>query len=258
MKTVLKTEALTMRFGGVTAVDDISIEIPENEIYAIIGPNGAGKTTIFNMITGAYAPTGGKVRFLGEDITAKNPAYITKTGIARTFQNIRLFKDLTVFENVIIAKHLHLKSSLFEAVFRFVKYPKEEKLFIEETNELLNALEIFDLKDAVSSSLSYGKQRRLEIARALATRPKALLLDEPAAGMNPQETIELKNFIERLRDEFNLTILMIEHHMDLVMDISKFIYVMDFGINIASGTPSEIRKNKKVIESYLGSGDYGA
>jgi branched-chain amino acid transport system ATP-binding protein len=247
-----------MRFGGVTAVNDISIEIPENEIYAIIGPNGAGKTTIFNMITGAYAPTGGGVFFMGENITAKNPAYITKTGIARTFQNIRLFKDLTVFENVIIAKHLRLKSNLFEAVFRFPKYRKEEKRFIEETYELLNALGIYNLKDAVSSSLPYGKQRRLEIARALAASPKALLLDEPAAGMNPQETIELKNFIERIRADFNLTILMIEHHMDLVMDISKFIYVMDFGINIAAGTPDEIRANKKVIESYLGSGDYGS
>jgi branched-chain amino acid transport system ATP-binding protein len=255
---MLEAQNLTMRFGGVTAVDSLSLSVPDGEIIALIGPNGAGKTTVFNMITGAYAPTAGKVFFQGSDITAKNPSFIAKQGIGRTFQNIRLFKGLSVFENVITAKHLHLKSNLFQAIFRIKGlsgYPEEEKRMVEETNDLLEKLGLIDLKDAVSTSLPYGKQRRLEIARALATDPKLLLLDEPAAGMNPQETIELARFIERIRDEFKLSVLLIEHHMDLVMDISKTIYVMDFGLNIATGTPSEIQGNKKVIEANLGSGD---
>jgi branched-chain amino acid transport system ATP-binding protein len=255
---LLTTDNLIMRFGGVTAVNELSIAVPEHEIIALIGPNGAGKTTAFNMISGVYTPTSGKIYFGGEDITMKKPSDIAKMGIARTFQNIRLFKDLSVFENVIIAMHVHLRSNLFQSIFRipgFSPYAKEEKELVERTEMLLEKVGLLDLKDAVSTSLPYGKQRRLEIARALATQPKLLLLDEPAAGMNPQETIELSEFIYSIRDEFELTVFMIEHHMDLVMDISKRIDVLDFGIPIASGSPGEIQNNKRVIEAYLGSGD---
>jgi branched-chain amino acid transport system ATP-binding protein len=247
-----------MRFGGVVAVNQLNIEVPEHEIIALIGPNGAGKTTAFNMISGVYTPTEGTISFGGVDITGKKPSYIAKLGVARTFQNIRLFKDLTVFENVIIAMHLHLNSNLFQSIFRvpgLSPYLKEEKEFIARAEMLLEKVGLLELKDAVSTSLPYGKQRRLEIARALATQPKLLLLDEPAAGMNPQETRELTEFIFQIRDEFGLTIFMIEHHMDLVMDISKRIYVLDFGIPIASGTPDEIQGNKRVIDAYLGSGE---
>jgi branched-chain amino acid transport system ATP-binding protein len=255
---LLTTQDIVMRFGGVTAVNKLSIEVPEHEIVALIGPNGAGKTTAFNMISGLYTPTSGKIYFGGKDITGKKPSDIAKTGIARTFQNIRLFKDLSVFDNVIIAMHVHLKSNLFQSVFRIPglsPYLKEEKELIEKTEMLLEKVGLLDLKDAVSTSLPYGKQRRLEIARALATQPKLLLLDEPAAGMNPHETIELSEFICSIREEFGLTVFMIEHHMDLVMDISKRIYVLDFGIPIASGSPEEIQNNKRVIEAYLGSSD---
>lgn len=255
---ILRTEDLVMRFGGVVAVDSLSMEVPEHEITALIGPNGAGKTTAFNMITGVYRPTSGKIYLNDQDITGKKPSTIAKMGIARTFQNIRLFKDLTVFENVITAKHLHLKSNVFQATFRvpgLSPYLAEEKKAIEETEMLLEKLGLADVRDAVSTSLPYGKQRRLEIARALATEPTLLLLDEPAAGMNPQETHELTAFIESILEEFNLTIFMIEHHMELVMDISKHIYVLDFGINIAHGAPEEIQKNQRVIDAYLGSSD---
>jgi branched-chain amino acid transport system ATP-binding protein len=247
-----------MRFGGVTAVNKLNIEVPEHEIIALIGPNGAGKTTAFNMISGVYTPTEGTISLGGVDITGKRPSDIAKMGVARTFQNIRLFKDLTVFENVIIAMHLHLKSNLFQSIFRLPglsPYMKEEKESIAKAEMLLEKVGLLELKDAVSTSLPYGKQRRLEIARALATQPKLLLLDEPAAGMNPQETKELTEFIYQIRDEFSLTVFMIEHHMDLVMDISKRIYVLDFGIPIASGTPEEIQGNKRVIDAYLGSGE---
>lgn len=253
--SILATENVTMQFGGVVAVDDLNLKVEKNEIVSIIGPNGAGKTTTFNVITGVYAPTKGRVYFNNKDITGKKPNIITKMGIARTFQNIRLFKDLTVFDNVIAAKHLHVKSNFLQAAFRIPKlspYCEEEKKMIEETNVLLNAVGLYDVKDLQAKTLPYGEQRRLEIARAMATNPKLLLLDEPAAGMNPKETVEITDFIAKIRKDYKLSILIIEHHMDLVMEISDKIFVVDFGITIAEGKPSEIQNNERVINAYLG------
>lgn len=273
-ETILKVEDITMQFGGVVAVNNFSMEINKGEIVALIGPNGAGKTTAFNVITGVYAPTNGHIMFNGEEIISnypkgkmkklyagenngkytktieKTPDKITKLGIARTFQNIRLFKNLTVFENILIAKHLREKSNVITATFMLNM--KEEKEMRKECEELLDLLGLSDVKDEIASSLPYGKQRHLEIARALATNPSLLLLDEPAAGMNPQETLELTQFIKEVRDKFNLSVFMIEHHMDLVMDISDRIYVLDFGKPIASGVPEEIQNNQTVIDAYLG------
>lgn len=268
-----------MQFGGVIAVNNFSMDVRKGEIVAIIGPNGAGKTTAFNVITGVYAPTNGTVSFLdktiisnrpqgkmqklytGEehgtysDIVCQTPDKITKLGIARTFQNIRLFKQMSVFDNVLVAKHMNLRANLFAATF-MLNY-KEEKTMRQETMKLLEILDLADVKDEVSSSLPYGKQRRLEIARALATNPSLILLDEPAAGMNPQETNELTDFILRIKNEFHVTVLMIEHHMNLVMEISDRIYVLDFGKLIAEGRPEEIQNNQRVIDAYLGVADDG-
>lgn len=255
-RNILKTEAVTMRFGGVTAVDNLSIEVNEGEIVALIGPNGAGKTTAFNVITGVYTPTEGVVSFESRPIIGSasgrrlSPDRITKLGIARTFQNIRLFKDLTVFENVLIARHCRSKAGVISAMFR-ANY-KEEKEMSEAAEALLEIIGLTAVRGEVASSLPYGQQRRLEIARALATEPKLLLLDEPAAGMNPQETDELTAFIRDIKDKFGLTVFMIEHHMDLVMEISDRIYVLDFGETIAKGTPDEIQNNQRVIGAYLG------
>jgi len=272
--TVLNLSDVTMQFGGVIAVNNLSMEVRTGEIVAIIGPNGAGKTTAFNVITGVYAPTNGQVSFHGETIISnhpqgkmtklyagehlgkydkvvqKTPDCITKMGIARTFQNIRLFKDLTVFENVLIAKHMNMRAGLFRATCMLNH--SEEKEMRQQSMDLLEILDLADTKDEISSSLPYGKQRRLEIARAMATNPSLLLLDEPAAGMNPQETNDLTSFIHRLKEEFHLTVLMIEHHMNLVMEISDRIYVLDFGKLIANGTPGEIQNNQHVIDAYLG------
>ncbi len=257
MSTVLKTDRITMRFGGVTAVNELKLDIREHQIVALIGPNGAGKTTAFNMITGVYTPTSGDVMYTlpsGEavKITGKRPSDIAKMGIARTFQNIRLFKDLSVYENVMIAKHLHLQSGFMSAALHLPWYNKEQKAMEQDVKELLQKVGLWELREEKASSLPYGQQRRLEIVRALATGPRVLLLDEPAAGMNPKETEELTEFIRRIRDEYNLTIFMIEHHMDLVMEISDWIYVLDFGMEIAQGTPEEIQNNSRVIEAYLG------
>ena len=273
-KNILKMENITMQFGGVVAVDNLSLEVNEGEIVSLIGPNGAGKTTAFNVVTGVYAPTNGAVWFNGNKIVENHPRRkmkklyagkdktvfngrleptpdkITKLGIARTFQNIRLWKSQTVFDNVLIAKHLRRTSNVFSATFRLNW--KEEKKQREETEELLKILGLYDVKDELCTSLPYGLQRRLEIARALATNPSLLLLDEPAAGMNPQETAELTDFIRRIRTDFHLSVFMIEHHMDLVMDISDRIYVLNFGALIAQGTPDEIQNNPDVIAAYLG------
>lgn len=249
---ILETQNVTMRFGGIVAVNNLSIEVNHGEIVALIGPNGAGKTTAFNMITGVYTPTGGKIIYNGRDITGLRPDLITKSGIARTFQNIRLFKKLTVFENILIARHLRLGSNFISATFRLPSYRKEEVKMREESLGLIKEFGLEKHKDDVASSLPYGLQRKLEIARALATRPDLLLLDEPAAGMNPKETEELTGFIRQIKDDYNLTVFLIEHHMDLVMEISDRIYVLDFGETIAKGTADQVQNDPRVIEAYLG------
>ena len=273
---VLKLENVTMQFGGVVAVDDLSMEVRQGEIVALIGPNGAGKTTAFNVVTGVYAPTNGclyldgkpylcehptgraKHDYLGSDVEKfagkstlrKTPDQITKMGLARTFQNIRLFGNLTVFENVLIAKHMHAKGGFLAATFHL--NGKEETRMRREAMELLEIVGLAELKDETASNLPYGQQRRLEIARALATDPRLLILDEPAAGMNPQETVELTEFIREIREQFNLSILLIEHHMNLVMGISDRIYVLEFGKLIAEGIPEAVQMDQRVIDAYLG------
>ena len=250
IENVLKLTDMTIEFGGLKAIDGLNLDVNSKEIVAIIGPNGAGKTTAFNCITGIYTPTSGNIEYFGKSILNKEPADLTKMGIARTFQNIRLFKELTVFENVLIAMHLRYNDNIFTSTFR-LNYMQELEMR-EETKKLLDSQDLYKYRNDIASSLPYGMQRRLEIARALATRPTLLLLDEPAAGMNPQETMELTAYIKKIRDEFGLTILLIEHHMDLVMDISDRIYVIDFGKLIANGTAEEVQNNPKVIEAYLG------
>ena len=274
MSSILKVENVTMQFGGVVAVDNLNLEVNEGEIVALIGPNGAGKTTAFNVITGVYQPTNGAVWFQGDKIVenhpqgkmkklykgeeagsythvlAPTPDKITQLGMARTFQNIRLWKSQTVFNNVLIAMHCRTHTNFLAASFRMNHREEQEQR--ERVAQLLETVGLYDVKDELATSLPYGKQRRLEIARALATDPRLLLLDEPAAGMNPQETQELTAFIGQIRSDFHMTVFLIEHHMDLVMDISDRIYVLDFGKLIAQGTPEEIQNNNRVIDAYLG------
>ena len=276
LPNVLRLEDVTMQFGGVVAVNDLSLEVNKGEIVALIGPNGAGKTTAFNCITGVYEPTNGRISFndkvivankpsgkmkknykgengekyVHETVVSPTPDKITHLGIARTFQNIRLWKSMTVFDNVLTAKHMRAKHNVFSATLRISA--SEERRMREETTALLEEQGLLKFKDELATSLPYGLQRRLEIARALATDPTLLLLDEPAAGMNPQETQELGEFIVKIKDEYDLTIFMIEHHMDLVMQFSDRIYVIDFGKLIATGTPEEIQANPHVIDAYLG------
>jgi len=255
---ILKTEHITMQFGGLTAVSDLSLNVAPGEIIGLIGPNGAGKTTVFNIITGVYAPTQGRVYFKGNDITGLKPHRITEMGIARTFQNIRLFASMNVLENVMISKHVRMKANLAEAVLGLPRYTKNRQNHYDECMELLKKVELDDIVNEAATSLPYGKQRRLEIVRALATDPDLLILDEPAAGMNPHESLELMQFINRIRDEFDITIFMIEHHMEVVMGICERIYVLDYGVTLAHGNPKEIQNNEKVIEAYLGAVDLDA
>ena len=249
---LLEVKQLTKHFGGLTAVGDVTLELNEGELVGLIGPNGAGKTTLFNLLTGVYEPSEGTITLDGHLLNGKQPYKIASLGLGRTFQNIRLFKDLTVLDNVLIAFSNHHKKHVFASFLRLPAFYKNEEALKAKA---LDLLKIFDLDrdaDTLAKNLAYGQQRRLEIVRALATEPKILFLDEPAAGMNPQETAELTELIRRIKEEFKITIMLIEHDMNLVMDVTERIYVLEYGRLIAHGTPSDIKSNKRVIEAYLG------
>jgi branched-chain amino acid transport system ATP-binding protein len=252
MAPLLQLSNVTIRFGGLTAVSEVSATVGDCELVGLIGPNGAGKTTVFNMVTGVYQPTEGEIRFAGEPTAGLKPFAITERGIARTFQNIRLFPSLTVFDNVRVAFHLHLDHDAVHSLTRGPKFQREEVELRERTRELLSIFSLERVQDEPAKSLPYGDQRRLEIIRALATRPKLLLLDEPAAGMNPAEKVELMKLIQFIQEKFQLAILLVEHDMKVVMGICQRIHVLEYGRKIAEGTPAEIRANPAVIAAYLG------
>ena len=249
---LLEVKDLTKNFGGLTAVGDVTMELHEGELVGLIGPNGAGKTTLFNLLTGVYEPSEGTITLAGTLLNGKAPSKIASLGLGRTFQNIRLFKNMTVLENVLIGLGNHGKAEVFASFFRLPAFYKNEESLKTKAIELLKIFDLDGDADTLAKNLPYGKQRRLEIVRALATEPKILFLDEPAAGMNPQETAELTQLIRKIKEEFNITIMLIEHDMSLVMEVTERIYVLEYGRLIAHGTPAEIRSNKRVIEAYLG------